>query len=328
MKTPDVWITVGKRGFNDDNLNRLKRYNIDGFRINTGRSTMDWAYEIIGKLVKKGYLPEQIMLDIGNKKNRIKLNKTNTIDLCASDVITIAKEYTEKTDAWLNNSSFFEILRKEDTVYFGDGEMEFSVVEITNSRVRLRALGDGILTNNITIGIVGKDMSCFHIDLEEIEEVNKLLSVFPVCLILSFVENSDNISWARETFPKAHNIIPKIETASAIKNYASILEVSTKVFIGRGDLGLSIGIEKIGIVQKQLIKQAHEVGCYVATGTGILDSLKWGQVPLRAEIVDITNLCYESVDAIVLTSETGGSTNPFKAIDYLVRTLGVVEQNA
>lgn len=327
MKIPEVWITVGKRGFNDGNLKKLRDYQIAGFRINTGRSSLNWAYETIARLISMGYMPEKIFLDIGNKKPRITLQNNDRIEVHNADVISISSEDFKMADGWLSNSVFFDQITLDDIIYFGDGEIECSVVKISKHYVQLKALSDGVLTNNIAIGIVGKELAHFYIDPNEVDEINKILLDFPVCLILSFVEQSDNIIWAKEKFPNALNIIPKIETASAVENFASIVNIAKTIFIGRGDLGLAVGLEKIGIVQKKLITIAHEAGCYVAIGTGTLDSLKWSQVPLRAEVIDITNSCYEYVDAIVLTSETAGSKQPFKAIDFLMKILLFISKN-
>ena len=88
---------------------------------------------------------------------------------------------------------------------------------------------------------------------------------------------------------------------------------------------MSLGIEKIGIAQKELIEKAHCAGCKVALGTGTLDSLKTNAIPSRAEIIDITNSCLLGVDYIVLTSETGGSKTPYKAINHLEKTLSYLK---
>ena len=57
--------------------------------------------------------------------------------------------------------------------------------------------------------------------------------------------------WAKKVFPHAASVIPKIETGTAVSNIESILAQSDTIFVGRGDLGLSLGIEKIGIIQKR-----------------------------------------------------------------------------
>lgn len=327
MKIPNVWITVGKRGFDDENLEKIKNYTISGIRINTGRSSFEWAYQTISKLISMGYKAESIFLDIGNQKPRISLKNYDKLEVEKSDIITIVNNISDMTDVSLNNSTFFEKVILSDIVYFGDGEIEGSVVEIFEGGVKVKLLSSGCLTNNISVGIKNKEFTHFYVAPDEIKAVNKILSDFPICLILSFVENMDNILWAKKMFPKAYAIIPKIETKSAVDNFASIVSIAPCIFIGRGDLGLAMGIEKLGIIQKKLVTMAHKEGCHVAVGTGTLDSLKWSQVPLRAEIIDITNSCYEEVDIIVLTSETAGSKQPFKSVDFLMEILSYIRMS-
>jgi pyruvate kinase len=228
-------------------------------------------------------------------------------------------------DALLQNRRFFEEIKANDIVYFGDGEINSVVEKISQNAVALRSLSEGIFANGVAVGIEGKEFFNFSINEKEISEVTMLLNRFQVSLILSFVENGENIVWAKKCFPKAASIIPKIETVSAVENFENILSQSETVFIGRGDLALSAGIEKTGIIQKQLIAKAKKANCKISLGTGTLDSLKRSEIPLRAEIIDITNSCLEGIDYIALTSETGGSQTPFKSIDFLKKVLDYVK---
>jgi len=325
MKTPGLWITVGKRGFSSNDLKKLLDYDIAGIRINTGRSAYEWIYETIEELSKLNYPLSQILLDIGNTKPRLNLVDKSGIDLKKDAVFVISERMEDGVNASLQNQRFFDEIKADDIVYFSDGEFEGRVKEVSRSMVILRSLSTGRLGDNVAIGIKGKEFFNFCINEKEISEVNALLNRFDISIILSFVENGDNIVWAKKSFPKAISVIPKIETVSAVNNIESILAQSDTIFIGRGDLGLSIGIERIGIVQKILISKAKKVGCKISLGTGTLDSLKWSETPLRAEIIDITNSCFEGVDYIALTSETGGSQTPFKSIDFLKNILGYIE---
>jgi len=325
MKIPKLWVTVGKRGFSSNTFKKLLEYDIAGIRINTGRSSYAWIYETIEELNKLNYPLSQILLDIGNTKPRLNLIDKSGIDLKIGTLFIISDKIRKDVNALLQNQSFFEKLKTNDIVYFSDGEIEGIVEEVTQEKVVLRSLSIGTLGDNVAIGIKGKEFFNFYIDEKEILEVNALLNHFHVSIILSFVEKSDNIIWAKKKFPKAASIIPKIETISAVNNIENILMQADTIFIGRGDLGLSTGIEKIGIVQKYLISEARKTSCKISLGTGTLDSLKWSEVPLRAEIIDITNSCLEEIDYIALTSETGGSTTPFKSIDFLRNTLDYIK---
>ncbi|MCL2650537.1 MAG: pyruvate kinase [Candidatus Azobacteroides sp.] len=327
MKTPKLWVTVDRRGFSSNNdLKKLLEYDVVGIRLNTGRCPYAWIYETIEKLDKLNYPLSQILLDIANTKPRLNLVDKNGIDLIMDSIFVISDRINEGINAVLQNQRFFDEIKVNDIVYFGDGEIEGVVKEISLNTIILQSLSIGKLGDGVAIGIKGKDFFKFCIDEKEISEVNTLLNRFPVSIILSFVENADNIVWAKKHFPRAASIIPKIETVAAVNNIENIMALSDTIFIGRGDLGLSLGIEKIGIVQKILISKAQKAGCKISLGTGTLDSLKWSEIPLRAEIIDITNSCLEGVDYIALTSETGGSFTPFKSIDFTKKILDYVKE--
>ena len=327
MKTPSIWITIGKRGFSEKNFLDLIRPDIDGIRINTGRSAYSWIYDTLEFYKMHDYPTENILLDIGNTKPRLSLLDKKSISINAGDLFTVSDSNKNSgIDAWLPNRQFFLEICKEDTIYFGDGEIECSVKDIQEHTIVLVSTTSGIISDSVAIGIKGKNYFHFNISDDEVREVNSLLNRFPMRLILSFVENGENIEWAKQRFPNAVSIIPKIETAAAVDNIDGILELSDCIFIGRGDLGLSVGIERIAIIQEILLQKAHQLGCKVSIGTGTLDSLKWSEVPLRAEIVDVTNSCLKGMDTIVLTSETGGSLEPFKAINYLEKVLNYIKK--
>lgn len=325
MKIPNIWVTIGQRGFNEDNFIDLVQDNITGIRINTGRSSYPWIYSTVKYFQKLGYPTENILLDIGNTKPRLFLADKKGITLQKGNMFVISYQNTTGVDAWLPNNHFFKEVQKGDVIYFGDGEIEGIVHDIQDNKVMVLSTTNGMISESVSIGIKGKNFFHFYISEDEINEVNKLLDCYPMQIILSFVENEDNIKWAQQKFQKAVSIIPKIETFSAVENIEEILGLSDCIFIGRGDLGLSVGIEQMGIIQDILLKKAHRSGCKISLGTGTLDSLKWSEIPLRAEIIDITNSCMKEVDTIVLTSETGGSKSPFKAINYLKKCLEYIK---
>ncbi len=322
MKIPSIWVTIGKRGFStEESLRQLLNYNISAIRLNTGRSTFEWIEKTITTLIDVGFPENQILVDIGNTKPRVQVIDGNEVRVANGEQIVLSnhKDYTSRL--FLENKDFFALVAKGDVAYFGDGELECRIIQHSHDCVVLMPLSSGVITNATAIGIKEKEWFHFHIEPNQVNQIRALLKYRRVGLILSFVEKADNVRLAKTLFENASVIIPKIETASALNNIDSIIQESSKIFIGRGDLALSVGIEKIGVIQKTLIEKAQAYGCPIALGTGTLDSLKWSQIPLRAEIIDITNTVMSGVDCIVLTSETGGSNNPFFSIEYLSKIL-------
>ena len=218
---------------------------------------------------------------------------------------------------WIDNESFFHTASTNDIVLFGDGEIACFVNSCSANKVVLRVENSGVITNGTSLNIKGKTVNHFYISEHELTAIKNILIDFPISIVLSFVESKDNIEWAKKEFVGAHEIVPKIETLQSLQNLEEIINSTHMLFIGRGDLSLAVGIEKIGIIQRRIITVSHQFGCKVCVGTGVLDSLRWSETPLRSEIIDITNSFLENVDIIVLTSETGGANDPFKAIRYL-----------
>ena len=81
MKTPQLWVTIDKRGFSKEGLKKLLEYNIAGIRMNTGRCPYTWIYEVLEELSRLNYPLSQILLDIGNTKPRLHLTETNGMEL-------------------------------------------------------------------------------------------------------------------------------------------------------------------------------------------------------------------------------------------------------
>ena len=321
MKIPAIWVTIGQRGISHNDLEHLRSYPIDGIRINTGRSSYNWIYQAISILIELGYSPNQIFLDIGNQKTRVTFRNNDKITFHIGDCITVYDEYDDNADFWLEHNGFLNKVSLNDVIYFSDGEIQCNVIDIQRKSIKIVFQTDCTMATKVAMGIVGRDFSHFEISNDEIINVNNILAEYPISLILAFVENANNIIWARTVFPLSSNIVPKIETNTAIENITSITRIVNSVFVGRGDLGLSVGIEKVGVLQKYLISSAHNANCNIAIGTGILESLRWNQFPLRAEVADITNLCYDGADIIVLTAETANAKNPFRSIDFLIKEL-------
>ncbi len=326
MKIPTIWVTIGQRGISHNDLKRLCSYPIDGIRINTGRSSYNWIYQAISILMELGYSPNQIFLDIGNQKTRVTFRNNDKITFHIGDCITIYDEYDDNADFWLENKCFANKVSLNDIVYFSDGEIQCNVIDIQKKSIKIVFQTDCTMATKVAIGIIGKNFSHFKILNEDIINVNNILTKYPIGLILSFIENTNNMIWARTVFPLSSNIVPKIETKTAAENITSITQIVNSIFVGRGDLGLSVGIEKIGVLQKHLISSAHDANCKIAIGTGILESLRWNHSPFRSEVTDITNLCYEGVDTIVLTAETANARHPFRSLDFLIKELDYISK--
>lgn len=317
----EIWISISQKAFNQNNYKNIFDYNIDGIRINMSRESFEWAESIINLLSNQGYELNKIYLDIGNNKPRINLNGNKVLDVLKGDYIRVAKKALNKKVFSINHEGFFNTISLNDSIIFGDGDFEFVFCSKENDEFILEAKSDCTIKNHMSLYIKGKKTFYFGLLPNEIAQVNKILTKYKIGLIISFVENSENIRYCKSIFPLASEIVPKIETEKAIDNLIEIIEFSNTIIIGRGDLGLTMGVEKIGVIQEMILNKTKKYGKNTIIATEVLDSVNYRKVPYRSEIIDITNSFYKGAKGILLTSETASTTEPFISINYLQNTI-------
>jgi len=134
------------------------------------------------------------------------------------------------------------------------------------------------------------------------------------------VQKPEDINRVR-TFLKEHNsaaqIIAKIERSEALDNFDGILDVTDGVMVARGDLGVQIPIQRVPIVQKELIRKCNRVGKPVIVATQMLESMVDSPIPTRAEATDVANAIFDGADAVMLSEETAIGHYPVEAVNIM-----------
>lgn len=118
--------------------------------------------------------------------------------------------------------------------------------------------------------------------------------------------NADNIK-----------VIAKIESDEGIQNFESILEVADGILVARGDMGVEVSMDKLPVIQKNIIKKTIKKGKLVITATQMLESMINSPRPTRAEVSDVANAIYDSTSAIMLSGETANGSYPIECIDMM-----------
>eukprot|EP00435_Cladocopium_sp_Y103_P047132 s2083_g13.t1 len=78
----------------------------------------------------------------------------------------------------------------------------------------------------------------------------------------SFVQDAEDIKLIRKTL------------GEGINNIDQIIDATDGVMVARGDMGMEIDIEKVGLVQKMIISKCNIKGKFVVTATQMLDSME------------------------------------------------------
>jgi len=138
----------------------------------------------------------------------------------------------------------------------------------------------------------------------------------------SFVQSRDDVKFIRKTLGlrgRSIKIISKIENQEGINNIDDIIDESDGIMVARGDMGMEIDIEKVGLVQKMLIRKCNLAGKPVITATQMLDSMERCPRPTRAEATDVLNSVLDGTDAVMLSGECANGKFPEESVAMLRR---------
>ena len=213
-------------------------------------------------------------------------------------------------------------VRPGDTIFLNDGAIRLEVLASTSTDVRCLVITGGILNQLRGINVPGvtlKTPSFLETNLEDLAFSIETEADF---VALSFVREADDIHQVRE-FLRGKGvdtpIIAKIEKWEACQNLDEILAAADGLMVARGDLGVEIALEKVPLVQKEIIRKCNRAGKPVITATQMLESMIGSVSPTRAEVTDIANSIFDGTDAIMLSGETAVGRYPVEAVRVMTR---------
>jgi len=209
-----------------------------------------------------------------------------------------------------------------DTVLLDDGLMQLKVLEKGDTEVSCRVVVGGVLTEGRGVVVPGMRTSGPFITDALRESILFAVQQKTDFLALSFVRNADDVTGVKDVL-RDHGadipIIAKIERGVAVGGFDGILEVSDGIMVARGDLGVDIPLEKVPLVQKNIIRKCNKVGKPVITATQMLESMVGAARPTRAEVTDVANAIFDGTDAVMLSAETSIGKYPVQAVKMMAK---------
>jgi pyruvate kinase len=213
-------------------------------------------------------------------------------------------------------------VKRGDTLLIADGEMRARALEVKGDDVISRVIVGGILTEERGLVVPGMRMSGPFVTDKLRQDLAFALSQKPDYLALSFVSRAGDVADVKELLTGEFQEIPiiaKIERGEAVRNLDSIVGGADGIMVARGDLGVEIPLEKVPVVQKEIISKCNRAGKPVITATEMLESMVRSVRPTRAEASDVTNAIFDGTDATMLSEETSIGNNPLQAVAIMDR---------
>jgi pyruvate kinase len=205
-------------------------------------------------------------------------------------------------------------------ILLADGTIELRVEEKSGETLRCQVVTGGVLRSHAGINFPHHSLSIPALTAKDREDLRFGVEMGVDFVALSYVRSAEDVLEARQLLDalKADTpIIAKVEKHEAVNALEEILAVADGLMVARGDLGLEMPLERVPIIQKQIIAAANRVGKPVITATQMLLSMVNHSRPSRAEVTDVANAILDGTDAVMLSEETAAGRFPVEAVRFL-----------
>jgi len=209
-----------------------------------------------------------------------------------------------------------------DTILLDDGAMQLRVLGKSQSEVTCKVTVGGMLTERRGLVVPGMRTSGPFMTNALHKHILFSIQQKPDYLAISFVSSVEDILSVKGILLENKADIPviaKIERLQAVKDFDDILFASDGIMVARGDLGVDIPLERVPLIQKEIIQKCNRAGKPVITATQMLESMVNAARPTRAEVTDVANAIFDGTDATMLSAETSVGKYPVQTVRTMAR---------
>jgi pyruvate kinase len=330
MRQTKVIATLGPSVASQEGIRSLIDAGIDVARLNFSHGGHDLHrqfYQWVRSAAKDSGRTIAIMQDIQGPKLRIGEFPGGIISLEAdSEVDLVPDEGTGDSgripvgyDALLTDVS------PGDRVILADGLVSCEVVGRTDEALRARVINGGVLSNHKGVAFPDSNLSVGNVTPKDEADLAFGRELGVDFVASSFVRTGSDVE-AVAALAGDVPIIAKIELAQALDNLDEILKVSFGVMVARGDLGVQLPLDRLPLIQSDIIKRANTAGRVSVTATEMLESMTHNPRPTRAEVTDVAHAVMSGTDAVMLSGETAIGDHPAQTVRAMARICQTIEE--
>ena len=337
MKLPNhktkIVCTIGPASRTRSIMERMIMEGMDIARLNFSHGDFNFHEQVVKDLRAAAQSVGKrltIMGDLPGPKMRVGDMAQDPVELRPGNGFTLTTEEVagDENRVSVSFKRLPQAVKAGDTLFLNDGLIQLEVTRVQESNVECKVLVGGELRSHKGLNLPGIDLgiSAFTQQDHVCLDFAAKQGLDAVCQ--SFVISGADIRAVREAAEaKDYHpfIIAKVERSAALDHIDDILDAADGIMIARGDLGVEIPIEKIAIVQKELMAKAIIRGKPVITATQMLESMTENRRPTRAEVTDVTNAILDGTDCVMLSGESAMGKYPLDAIEMLCRIASATE---
>jgi pyruvate kinase len=331
-----IVATVGPACETYDQLKALVIAGVNVFRLNFSHGSHEDKKKIIDNI--RGINKElnctvAILGDLQGPKLRVGEIENNRLEVKEGDVLTFTNTKCVGTleKIYVSYPNLAGDVVVGNTIMIDDGKIEVVVHSVeANGDVKVKVTLGGIISSKKGVNLPDTKISLPALTEKDLEDAAFIIKEELDWVALSFVKRVADIEMLRSLLNEKKSkskIIAKIEMPEALTNIRDIIIASDAIMIARGDLGVELPVEKIPLIQKELIRKCIHRAKPVIVATQMMESMIDRVKPNRSEITDVANAVIEGADAVMLSGETATGQFPVLVIETMRKIITEVEEN-
>ena len=321
-----IVATVGPACDSYDQLLALVKAGVNVFRLNFSHGAHEDKKRIIDSIRKISVTePYNIAIlgDLQGPKLRVGEIENNALLVKEGDILTLTNEKVVGTmeKIYVSYPNLAGDVLVGNIIMIDDGKIEVAVQAIMpNGDVKVRVNLGGIISSKKGLNLPDTKISLPALTEKDLIDLDFILQEKLDWVALSFVRKVEDITGIKKIISDRKSkakVIAKIEMPEALENIREIILESDGIMVARGDLGVEVPIEKVPLIQRQIIRKCLHRGKPVIVATQMMESMIDRVKPNRSESTDVANAVLEGADAVMLSGETATGMHPTLVVETM-----------
>lgn len=331
-----IIATLGPSSSNETVIRKMILAGMDVARLNFSHDTAlnhKRRLDIVRTINRKYRRAVKILQDLEGNRIRIGRLKGSSLNLKKRQKIWLIREEVigNKEELHLDYEGSFLDIKSGSEIFIDDGNIRLKAKRVFKNKLLAEVINPGLLKQRKGVNIPLANLKFPRLTQKDKEDMRFGIENRVDYIAQSFVRDKYDCIAAKKIFKEKIPdclLVAKIECKKALKNIDEIIDTVDVILIARGDMGVSVPIYQIPIIQKMIIAKCNQKKKPVITATQMLEHMVEFPQPTRAETTDIANAIIDGTDFLMLSAETASGLYPVEAVRMMNEIVKFTEGSA
>lgn len=331
-----IVATLGPASAKREVLREMMLNGVDVCRLNFSHGAYAFYEEVVAtirSLNEELGLNTAILADLQGPKLRVGEMADGPIELKDGAELVITTDPVKGIPGLVSTSysQFPKDVKVGEMVLLDDGKLRLTVKHTDGiKQVTTTVVNGGMLSSNKGINLPNTKVSLPCLTEKDRKDLSFALSQGVDWVGLSFVRRAQDLVELKDQIHaegSSARVIAKIEKPEALEEIDAIIREADALMVARGDLGVELPMEKVPLLQKDIIRRCLLQQRPVIVATQMMESMIQNSTPTRAEVNDVANAVLDHADAVMLSAETSVGKYPVEVVKAMNRILLEMESS-